>query len=314
MDESKLDLLILARISMPSARPNAVALRRSLEPYVVPPIARARWPAVFSERVDALRAKGWVDGLALTPGGRAQMKAVFGKPALRWREARPYLAAVALGEDPQDAEILRTLASADGLTATVLDHEYALNLDHPTLSLVIDHLAHRQLTGRPGKLTLDAARAAALAQALGSTSSAGPERLARALAARTTGAGDLEPTSLVTGLTRKWLEADDAPAELGPEAFAARVLMAASAVPKAGRWGDSNVFISAVWRTLAEDPPFAAMGRERFKERLCEANRAGMLVLHRADLVGAMDRREVAESESRYLNATFHFIEAAPKR
>jgi hypothetical protein len=244
----------------------------------------------------------------LTEAGRTQMVEIFGRPALRWREARPYLAAVALGEDPRDPEIRRQLASADGLTASVLDHEFALNLDHPTLTLVIDHLAHRQLTGRPGKLTLEAARAAALEQALGGKTRGGSERLARALAAKTAGAGSFDAGSLVTGLTRRWLETDDA-ADRDLLAFAERVSTAARAVGAHGRWGEANVFISAVWQQLAEDPLFASMGPVRFKDRLCEANRAGMLVLHRADLVSAMDRRAVAESEARYLNATFHFIE-----
>ena len=45
-----------------------------------------------------------------------------------------------------------------------------------------------------------------------------------------------------------------------------------------------------------------------FKQRLVEANSKGLLRLSRADLVSAMDPELVAESETRYLNARFHFV------
>ena len=50
------------------------------------------------------------------------------------------------------------------------------------------------------------------------------------------------------------------------------------------------------------------MGLDAFKSRLVEAHRADLLTLVRADLVEAMDPQDVAASEARYLNATFHFI------
>ena len=45
-----------------------------------------------------------------------------------------------------------------------------------------------------------------------------------------------------------------------------------------------------------------------FKQRLTEANNAGLLTLSRADLVEVMDHTDVQESETRYLNAEFHFV------
>lgn len=45
-----------------------------------------------------------------------------------------------------------------------------------------------------------------------------------------------------------------------------------------------------------------------FKARLVEANRDGLLTLSRADLVEVMDPARVTESETHYLNATFHFV------
>ena len=45
-----------------------------------------------------------------------------------------------------------------------------------------------------------------------------------------------------------------------------------------------------------------------FKQRLVEANQAGLLTLSRADLVQVMDPADVRDSEIQYLNATFHFL------
>ncbi len=45
-----------------------------------------------------------------------------------------------------------------------------------------------------------------------------------------------------------------------------------------------------------------------FKKKLLEANRRGLLTLMRADLVGAMDPAEVAQSEINDRGATFHFV------
>jgi hypothetical protein len=90
--------------------------------------------------------------------------------------------------------------------------------------------------------------------------------------------------------------------------FARQVLDAARAVEGSGRFGSRKVFISAAWRTLQAGTG-GALDLDRFKRRLVEANRAGLLRLHRADLVAAMDPAEVRASEVAHLNATFHFIE-----
>jgi hypothetical protein len=89
-----------------------------------------------------------------------------------------------------------------------------------------------------------------------------------------------------------------------PAAFAQRVLAAARATPKAGWFGDNKVFISHVYRQLG-DP---GQNLEAFKERLVRAHRAGLLSLSRADLVEAMDPKDVEESDTHYRSATWNFI------
>jgi hypothetical protein len=89
-------------------------------------------------------------------------------------------------------------------------------------------------------------------------------------------------------------------------AFAARILAAARA-SKTGRFGDDKVFISHVLRQLTNEGA-SINDADAFKGRLVDVHRSGLLSLSRADLVEAMDPKDVNASETRYLNATFHFV------
>ncbi|MBZ4399772.1 MULTISPECIES: hypothetical protein [unclassified Myxococcus] len=102
---------------------------------------------------------------------------------------------------------------------------------------------------------------------------------------------------------------NQAPAPAAPppsvlvESFAEHVLSVARALPT-GRFGRDKVFISHVWRAL--QPEWS--NREAFDAALLEANRTQHLSLTRADLVSAMDPKDVAESEVRSYGASFHFV------
>jgi hypothetical protein len=75
-----------------------------------------------------------------------------------------------------------------------------------------------------------------------------------------------------------------------------------------GRFGPEKVFVSALWHRIEHGRRPADLSLDGFKRWLVTANRDGWLVLARADLVGAMDTRQVAESEIRDRGATFHFV------
>jgi CheY-like chemotaxis protein len=75
-----------------------------------------------------------------------------------------------------------------------------------------------------------------------------------------------------------------------------------------GRYGARKVFIAAIWRHLQGSPELRGMTESEFKRELVAANRFGGITLARADLVGAMDRQEVAQSEIEDRGATFHFV------
>jgi hypothetical protein len=74
-----------------------------------------------------------------------------------------------------------------------------------------------------------------------------------------------------------------------------------------GRFGE-KVYVSAIWRTIERDRKAGDLSLDNFKRWLVSANRDGWLVLARADLVGAMDVRQVTESEINDRGATFHFV------
>jgi hypothetical protein len=88
---------------------------------------------------------------------------------------------------------------------------------------------------------------------------------------------------------------------------AAKIERAASG-PRARAFGRNKVFIASVWESLAVDPEVRALGEGGFKALLVEAHRRGLVDLSRADLVAAMDPKDVAASETRHRNATYHFI------
>jgi hypothetical protein len=89
--------------------------------------------------------------------------------------------------------------------------------------------------------------------------------------------------------------------------FSEEVRRAASQCPT-GRFGGDKVFISHVWKqfTVKERP--TPLPLPEFKDRLIDAHRAGLLELSRADLVERMDPIDVSQSETRYLDARFHFV------
>ena len=89
--------------------------------------------------------------------------------------------------------------------------------------------------------------------------------------------------------------------------FAVEVLAAAQHT-KTGRFGDDRVFISHVWRQFKREHKPEGMDLEAFKKQLVEANRERLLSLVCADLAPTLNQKDVKESETRYLTATFHFL------
>lgn len=97
-------------------------------------------------------------------------------------------------------------------------------------------------------------------------------------------------------------------APVGPmplKAFAEAVMVTARGLPKAARFGPSKVFLSRVY-----DARFSReMNLDAFHKRSLEAMRHSLIILARADLVGAMNERDVRRSEATTPDgAAFHFV------
>lgn len=125
---------------------------------------------------------------------------------------------------------------------------------------------------------------------------------AKTAKARKTAAKKAPPTKAIF---KKVKQFSIAPSSLVGKSALALVREAVHQIGPEGRYGDQKVFISAVYRAVA---PEIGMTMAEFKSWLLDRNRNNDLVLARADLVGAMDRSLVRDSEIEDRGATFHFI------
>lgn len=99
----------------------------------------------------------------------------------------------------------------------------------------------------------------------------------------------------------------------GPIATPADIVLTLvrEAIPRIGadgRFGDENVFVSAIWQYLEDDGRLTDWSLDRFKRWLVTANADQLLDLARADAQGDMDSRLVEDSEIIDRGATFHFV------
>ncbi|GEL69478.1 hypothetical protein [Myxococcus virescens] len=303
-------------------------LEDALRPFVEHQLSRAEWKLRFEALMEALLGGETVavrgrSGLELTPKGRTEVLRFLqlDQPprGLTWKRLKAtHLVARSLDLRPSKAVMAR-MKGADGVRAAALQRQHGLDTEEGlTLAQTRDRLLWRQLgveTDRP--FTLGAVQAHLLGQMLDAKTT-DPRKGVEQLAARAAGAPRVDAEAVRLSLMRRWAVAqdagasEDAPADRAstnpgappaPAAFAERVLSVARALPT-GRFGENKVFISHVWKAL--QPEWST--REAFDAALLEANRTRLLSLTRADLVSAMDPKDVAESEVRSFGASFHFV------
>ncbi len=309
--------LILVRLLPPvKKRPSPKNLREELAPFFRTPPT----PEQVSDTLNGLRAAGLMKPLGqhLTDAGRERAMAYLGirelpaKVNFRTIQAK-FLVPKALGVSAEAVD------NKDKLAAALMKRQLNLPVGTPaTAAGVLNSLACRA-AGFPEVVVDDLRqlRSHLLGKAIGSNEAIGPKDAMRVIPAVL-----LNPQGNgVEGFRKLALKGfadavNDTPVQqpepqpdetFDLEDFANTVLSVARKSPT-GRFGDNKVFISHVWRQLADEPRFARLGLDGFKAKLLEANRADLLTLSRADLVQVMDPTEVRESETAYLNATFHFI------
>jgi hypothetical protein len=302
-------------------------LSRALRPFFEHRWTSGEWNTRLDEELATLVSGGLVrqterKAFTLTAEGRARVHEVLGVKSLKgvtWKQLKgTHLVALALGL-PATPSTLGRLGSADGLRAVLVQQHLTLGTPGTrSLAQVRDALCWKQLgveTDKP--FTLAAVQSLLLGRVLQASRELAPEQALWQLAARGVEAKRPDADSLRLAALRSWLasseEAAPAPAPSTPsyvaggadnlKHFAERVLQAARSATT-GRFGERKVFISHVWHTLQEP----SLDERSFKHQLLEANRLRFLTLSRADLVEAMDPKDVSASEIRDLGSTFHFI------
>jgi len=336
-------ILALARLLPAGAKGEALdKLRKDLKPLLEP--LGPGWAGGLDDALDGLEGEGAIARqesgkkkvtvrFTLAEEGRRLALEALGLeewPAkTTWAKVQSdYLSPLALG---------RTGSKGVDLKAEILRVHYGLELgDRPKLKDASGAMSARLLGLEPGqsftaetilrKLLKDAGidlgpaakkadpksiGEALIRRELGDASAKKPLDL---LATRAVGARQDKAAELAAAILRGWVGRSPLPSaptvEAGPldlEAFARRVVEAARRCPT-GWFGDDQVYIAQVRRSLLDDPAFASMDDAEFKERLVEAHRARLLELGRADLVEAMDPAAVRESATPYLNAVYHFV------
>lgn len=299
--------LVLVRLLPSKQSLGAKKLLADLAPlFRRPPSADA-----FAAALAGLRADGLLTakGQRLTDAGRTRALAFVGAselpPRATWESVKAkFLVPKALGV-PEAAGM-----SADALAALLVVRKFGLPSDtRLTLKAVVDTLAFQAL-GLPPRENATPAdfRAALVAKQIGASALTGKQlkddAVRLVLGTKSRGVGALRANALA-GLGDTAGRSADEPFDL--EAFAETVKSVARTCPT-GRFGDNKVFLSHVWDQLRDEPRFAPLGLDGFKQKLVEANRAALLTLSRADLAQIQDPDDLERSETKFLNAEYHFI------
>ena len=311
--------LLLVRMALPNPTPKKV--REDLGKLLNEELSPAALEELRSELADAgFLTKGKRKNYVLTDAGRERGLRFLGltelPPGTSWSKViDAYLFPKATGLSESAAA---KLDKKDKFAALILKRKYGLGAAAgSTVSQVAEAVACKEL-GFPEETTLQGLLCAVLSRCLGSERLP-KEKLVEQLPLFETGFATVSAEAVRRKVVRDWLgEATmrvNRPSPPVPRAepfdlpaFAATVKVLAADSPPEDRFHGNKVFIAALWRASKREPSFQHLDLPKFKQRLVEANAQHLLHLSRADLVQAMDPQLVAESETAYLNATFHFV------
>jgi hypothetical protein len=227
-----------------------------------------------------------------------------------------YLVPLALGVNPKDRPMQKRLSKKENLAALLLKRRHSLPASTgETLNKVLEAIVCREL-GYSGESTLNGVKARKLEELIHSPKQLTAKQAANQVPAAILKTGKPSVSALRDLVLRDWivpLPNPNAPRSKGPpepldqEVFARTVLAVARNSPT-GWFGDYKVFINHVHRHLIGEPAFQDMPLDEFKRKLVEANRTNRITLSRADLVSVMAPEDLRQSETRQLDAVFHFI------
>jgi hypothetical protein len=323
IDRARLEDLILARLSVQGARPlSPTDLAKAVEVFLDREVRGTGARQEIADAIARLRDGGYVEPatLVLTNSGTERLCSALALPALpkarSWGDFKRKHLVRLFEKGPAAADPatlgLKLIARKLGLPDRSARSESALANAWmaKALGLEGDGLSPFRI------------RTACLAASLKIPARPRLEDVVRlsvtALSgARTAGPGDVAHAMVAHWLTEGSVMSGASPSvdASGPQGQGEPRLHAIQKVREAARsatvrrYGPSKVFIASVWEALRSDPEFSGLGETGFKNLLIAAHQRGDLTLARADLVAAMDPADVAASEIRHLNATYHFIQ-----
>jgi hypothetical protein len=312
--------LVLVRMTLPGKNPvGPKDVRRDVGKLLGFDFSDSQLDDVRNELADAgFLTKGKRHTFTLTDAGRERALRFLGVDELptrtNWSSAiGRFLLPKAAG---LSADAAAKLDSGDKLAAFILKRKYELaGRAGSTVSQVLEAVACKEL-GFPDETTLNGLLCVVLSRLIGSERLA-KDKLVRQLPLFETGLAAVKADAARNKIVRDWLggaPSTPQPHELSPAepfdltAFAATVRALAEGSQAEDRFHDNKVFIAPLWRASQQEPSFPRLSLPEFKQHLVEANSRNLLHLSRADLVQAMDPQLVADSETSYLNASFHFV------
>lgn len=316
IDSSRLEDLILARLSVRTKKaPPRSKVSEDLFRFVSSRLSASEWRDVFEQALERLAQHGLVTErpLGVTETGRVRLAKAMGtrKPHefRKWSDLKREALPILIGQGD---------ASAESLVA----RELGVKADGLSSSRIADTWLAKKLELGNRKVTWGSVKTSLVARELGVPLRPKLEDVMRLAAAKAAGAKSGRTEDIVTALTHRWLEGESTRSSVEPAGDAAEAesanidptrllgkVRAAAKGPAAKRFGSSKVFISSVWEALRADRELREIGEEGFKQLLVDAHRRGDIVLARADLVTAMDPKDVLASETRHLNSVYHFIQ-----
>jgi hypothetical protein len=339
LDTGRLEVLVLARLSVVSKRrPSKRHVSQALHGMLATRLSASEWRQNFEHALDALCASGLVEqrGFELTEPGRLRLAQALTLDAVphssSWRDFKArYLPRLFCAQVCSPARVdVRLVLLAERLGVALEPKSTLASLLDAWLVKALD------LRGPPTPARL---RAALVARELGVPARATPDAVLRQGLTAIAGSPSASAVAVTDALTLRWLfgagsasqrmngaltnaaRSDgmrvDKPSAVVLAAHArdgatltrlVKMVEGASTGPQARTYGPNKVFIASIWEALASSSELRELGEDGFKARLVEAHRRGLLCLSRADLVAAMDPKDVAASETRHRNATYHFI------
>jgi hypothetical protein len=344
-DPAVIEDLVLVRLLAVSKSnaPGPKKLRDELYPFFQSRLSPGDWNTHLEATLQQLDSAGLIarKPFALSDQGRQRALRFLGindlPPRVTWSQLRDtYLVSKAFGLAPQSSEARKAVKQADRLRGLIVKHQLDLaTAEFPTLRQAIDAVAWRRLgietsvpfneknvvrfllgedLKRPSRLATSQLRNQFPTQLL-KTSSTDPSEIRWEMLRKLVGSQDARPhtTSMMEEAASSTApppaeSASTEPAPFDLDEFSRQVLHAANSVVD-GRFGENKVFINRIWHAVQDTELARQLDFDQFKRLLADANNQGLLSLSRADLVGAMDPQDVAQSETKYLNATFHFVQ-----